>query len=191
MQAGNILLDAHLAYAFTAPGGQWEAFLDVSNLTDEEARPHKPATELLILPGRDVSPRRGRLPERNAMTARTQTWGDAAAIGLSALCMVHCLALPLLAASLPFIGLFAEAPWVHWAFAATAAPIAAWSLSRPMSDSRRNWQLLGLGGAGALLLFMAAAEWPTHAWETPVTVVGGLLLATAHGLNWRKHSHDH
>jgi len=34
------LVDAHLAYAFTAPGGQWEAFVDASNLTDEEARPH-------------------------------------------------------------------------------------------------------------------------------------------------------
>lgn len=34
------LVDAHLAYAFTAPGGKWEAFLDASNLTDKEARPH-------------------------------------------------------------------------------------------------------------------------------------------------------
>lgn len=34
------LVDAHLAYAFTAPGGLWEAFLDASNLADEEARPH-------------------------------------------------------------------------------------------------------------------------------------------------------
>ena len=60
-----------------------------------------------------------------------------------------------------------------------------------MSEGRRNWKLLGLGGAGALLLFIAAAEWPAHAWETPLTVGGGLLLATAHGLNWRRRTHDH
>ncbi|MET4685167.1 MerC domain-containing protein [Brevundimonas faecalis] len=125
------------------------------------------------------------------MPARIQTWGDAAAIGLSTLCMVHCLALPLIAASLPFLGLLAEAPWVHWAFAATAAPIAAWSLSRPMSDGRRNWTLLGLGNLGVVLLFLAAAEWPSHDLETPVTISGGLMLAAAHGLNWRKRSHDH
>ena len=125
------------------------------------------------------------------MTARIQTWGDAAAIGLSALCMIHCLALPLLAAALPFLGLFTDAPWLHWVFAATAAPIAAWSLSRPMSDDRRNWKLIGLGGNGVFLLFLAAAEWPSHGLETSITVAGGLVLAAAHGLNWRRRSHDH
>lgn len=125
------------------------------------------------------------------MTARIQTWGDAAAIGLSALCMIHCLALPLLAAALPFLGLLTDAPWVHWAFAATAAPIAGWSLSRPMSEGHRNWTLLALGGIGVVLLFLAAAELPSHESETPLTIFGGLLLATAHGLNWRKRSHEH
>ncbi|WP_312780569.1 MerC domain-containing protein [Brevundimonas sp.] len=125
------------------------------------------------------------------MTARIQTWGDAAAIGLSALCMIHCLALPLLAAALPFLGLFTDAPWVHWVFAATAAPIAAWSLSRPVSEGRRNWTLLVLGSIGILLLFLAAAGLPGQDSETPLTILGGLLLATAHSLNWRKRSHEH
>ncbi|MFE9083508.1 MerC family mercury resistance protein [Brevundimonas sp. NPDC003935] len=125
------------------------------------------------------------------MTARIQTWGDAAAIGLSALCMIHCLALPLLAAALPFLGLFTETPWLHWVFAATAAPIAAWNLSRPMTDGHRNWRLLSLGSLGVLLLFLAAAEWPSHELEKLVTIAGGLVLAAAHGLNWRKRSHEH
>lgn len=125
------------------------------------------------------------------MTTRIQTWGDAAAIGLSALCMIHCLALPLLAAALPFLGLLTDAPWVHWVFAATAAPLAAWSLSRPMIDGRRNWRMLSLAAVGVLLLLLAAAEWPSHELETLVTTAGGLVLATAHGLNWRKRSHDH
>jgi len=34
------LIDAHLTYDFAAPGGRWQAFVDASNLGDEEARPH-------------------------------------------------------------------------------------------------------------------------------------------------------
>lgn len=125
------------------------------------------------------------------MTARAQTWGDAAAIGLSCLCMVHCLALPLLAGLLPLFGLFAEAPWVHWGFAFAAAPIAAWSLSRPDAEGRRAWPLIALGALGVALLFLAAAEWPSHDLETPVTITGGLILAAAHLMNWRRRPHNH
>jgi len=34
------LVDAHVGYQFSAQGGDWEAFLDATNLTDREARPH-------------------------------------------------------------------------------------------------------------------------------------------------------
>jgi len=34
------LVDAHAAYQFSAPGGEWEAFVDIRNLSDREARPH-------------------------------------------------------------------------------------------------------------------------------------------------------
>ncbi|MEN5147001.1 MerC domain-containing protein [Brevundimonas diminuta] len=125
------------------------------------------------------------------MTARTQTWGDFAAIGLSCLCMVHCLALPVAASLLPLFGTFAEAPWVHWVFAATAAPIAAWTLTRPDAHGRRAWPLIALGATGVALLFLAAAEWPSHELETPITVSGGLMLAVAHLLNWRCRPHNH
>jgi len=108
--------------------------------------------------------------------------GDIAAIGLSSLCLVHCLALPLMASLLPLAGAWAEAPWVHWAFALTAAPISLWALTRRPAV----WPL-GLGAAGLLLLFAGAAEFPGHETETVVTVAGGLLLACAHILNWRRH----
>ena len=47
------LVDAHLAYRWDRPETSWELFLDGSNLTDKEARPH---TSLL----RDFSPLPGR-----------------------------------------------------------------------------------------------------------------------------------
>lgn len=108
--------------------------------------------------------------------------GDAFAIGLSGLCLVHCLALPIAASLLPLAGAWAEAPWVHWAFALTATPISLWALTR-----RRAMTPLLLGLVGLGLLFAGAAEFPSHESETVTTVVGGLVLSLAHILNWRSH----
>ncbi len=104
--------------------------------------------------------------------------GDLVAIGLSGLCMIHCLALPLAAALLPMAGAWAEAEWVHWAFALTAAPISLWSLTR-----RPRRVPIGLGLTGLGLLFAGAAEFPSHEAETVVTVAGSLVLVVAHVLN--------
>ena len=111
--------------------------------------------------------------------------GDALAIGLSGLCLVHCLALPVLASLLPMLGAWAEAAWVHWAFATTAAPVSLWALTRPhVAGPSRT--ALALASAGVLLLVAGAAEVAGHGAETPVTVAGSLLLAAAHFLNWRR-----
>ena len=49
-------------------------------------------------------------------TRRAATFGDTVAIGLSGLCLAHCLALPIFASLLPIAGAWAEAAWVHWLF---------------------------------------------------------------------------
>lgn len=118
--------------------------------------------------------------------ARAQSYrlGDLAAIGLSGLCMVHCLALPLAAALLPMAGVWAEAEWVHWAFAITATPISLWTLTR---GPRRSPLVLAV--AGLAMLFSGAAGFPSHALETPITIVGSLILAAAHALNWGRRPH--
>ncbi|WGM45888.1 hypothetical protein KOAAANKH_00753 [Brevundimonas sp. NIBR10] len=125
-----------------------------------------------------------------ARAAHTGRAGDLVAISLSSLCLVHCLALPLVAGLLPLAGAWAEAPWVHWTFAAFAAPVSAWTLSRP-HPRRPAWGAIGLATLGLCLLVAGAAEFPSHALETPITVSGGLLLATAHGLNWRRRPRHH
>lgn len=109
--------------------------------------------------------------------------GDALAIGLSGLCLVHCLALPVLASLLPMLGAWADAAWVHWAFAAVAAPVSLWALTRPhVAGPSRT--ALTLASAGVLLLIAGAAA--GHNAETPLTVTGSFLLAAAHLLNWRR-----
>ena len=115
---------------------------------------------------------------------------DAAGVTLSGLCMVHCLALPLAAAALPFLAAWTEAHWVHWLFVAAALPTSLAALL-PGAQGRTGVSLLGMGALGIALLALAAAEWPTHEVETPMSVAGGAVLATAHLLNWRRPGRRH
>lgn len=113
-------------------------------------------------------------------------FGDAAAIGLSGLCLVHCLALPALAVALPVLGGLAEAEWAHWLFAVLAAPISIRTLARrPSNPAVLLAALAGLG-----LLFAGAAGYPDHDWERPLTVAGGLLVAAAHLINLGRRPHE-
>lgn len=116
-------------------------------------------------------------------TPRAATFGDSCAIGLSSLCLIHCLALPVAVSLLPIVGPWAEAEWVHWLFVAVAAPVSIWTFLHPRA---RNWPLIALAGFGLALLVAGAAEFPSHELETPITVAGGLLLASAHLINWRR-----
>jgi len=120
--------------------------------------------------------------------------GDLLAVTLSGLCLVHCLALPLVASLLPLAGASmqtgAQAEWVHWLFALIAAPLSAWTLTRPHPQGLPRLAI-GLAGVGAGLLFAGAAGFPSHELETPITVTGGLLLASAHILNARRRVHRH
>lgn len=116
-------------------------------------------------------------------TTRAATFADACAIGLSATCLAHCLALPLAASLLPVLGAWAEAEWVHGLFVALAAPLSLWALTRARPVSR---PVAGLAILGVALLILGAAGLPSHDMETPLTVAGGLLLALAHLFNWNR-----
>ena len=117
-----------------------------------------------------------------------RSWGDMAAIGLSIACLAHCLALPLAAAFLPMLGLATEPVWVHWAFVAVAGPLSIWTLGWPPRGALRPLPL-SLAALGLTALVLGAAEWPSHAMETPITVAGALLLSAAHGINLRRRRH--
>jgi hypothetical protein len=113
---------------------------------------------------------------------------DASAVGLSGLCLAHCLALPVAAAFLPVLGTWAEAEWVHLAFLVAAVPISITALAR--SGGWRAPVVLGLALIGIGLL-MSGALFANEGAELAMTVAGGLALATAHTLNWRRLGHRH
>lgn len=111
--------------------------------------------------------------------------GDAVAISLSGLCLVHCLALPVLVGFLPLLGAWAEAEWVHLAFVGLAVPVSIWTLSRPPRDTLPRVAVV-LAAVAFVVLIGAATGYPGEALETPLTVAGGLALAAAHIINWRR-----
>ena len=124
----------------------------------------------------------------NPIDAKTVRWSpvarlDLCAVGLSTLCVIHCVALPVLVALLPAIGQAAESELVHRILALAAVPVSLrviWK-TRPVNRNRLfiGAALLGLG----LLLLGAFAE-AFSAYEEPITVAGGVFLASAHLWHW-------
>jgi hypothetical protein len=114
---------------------------------------------------------------------------DGAAIAASALCLVHCLALPLVALLLPVL-----AVWVRWPEAfhlwalAFAVPTSIAALALGVRRHRQAAPLLLAGAGLALLAAGAVADVPELA-ETLLTVPGALLLAGAHLRNWRSRAY--
>lgn len=109
---------------------------------------------------------------------------------MSTLCLLHCLALPLLAAALPLLGVWAEAEWVHVLFVAIAAPTTGFALWRAHLHAPLPWMAGVVAVVGLLFLLAGAAEFPNHESETVMTVAGSLMLAGVHVWNARRrHRH--
>ncbi len=106
---------------------------------------------------------------------------DGAAISLSGLCLLHCLALPLMSTTLPIVGIWAEAEWLHKSFVIAALPFSLLALT----SKRINWPtgLFIVSGIGLLFAGGFVEAW--HDYETELTVIGGLALAAGHALHWR------
>ncbi len=108
-------------------------------------------------------------------------------MGLSGLCVVHCLAGSVLLAGLSVTG----GLWNHEFHAiglALALPLAAFALLRGVRIHQR-YVVTVLGGVG--LALMAASLMFAHGsvTEIAVSITGVLLLASAHLLNmrWSRH----
>ncbi|MFN3229839.1 MAG: MerC domain-containing protein [Asticcacaulis sp.] len=125
---------------------------------------------------------------------------DGLAIGLSGLCLLHCLLLPVAVATLPALTVFVG-EGVHLAMILLAVPLSVLALV-----SHGGWRrcgvvllaFLGLGLMGAPLLAefipftltlpdagVTVTQAGVAEQETSLTVVGASLLAGAHILNWR------
>ena len=120
------------------------------------------------------------------MRAAAAHWLDGLAISLSAVCVVHCLALPVIIALLPALSQWLQLPEaIHAWLLAGAIPIsmAVLGKSAHRHPAARGTLLLGLAG---LTLMGAALFAPSEVLEAAITVSGAALLASAHVKNWRR-----
>jgi len=85
----------------------------------------------------------------------------------------------MLAAALPVFGVFAEAEWIHWVLTALAI-LASVSVIYSAPDAR-NVSFLAPAALGLVFITFAVFAENFGVEETPPTVIGGLLLAGAHG----------
>ena len=126
---------------------------------------------------------------------------DAAGIGLSALCVAHCLLLPVAAAAAP-LGLPAAGELTglghdgaHLIFFFLALPLAAAGFIWGGRIARAGWRTFAAGALGLALMAAGFAHLiEFRGSETSLTLVGVALLAGAHLANWRSRQrtgHEH
>lgn len=98
-------------------------------------------------------------------------------------CAVHCAALPLLITTLPLIGLeFLANIWVEITMICISLLLGCYSLNKsyPKHRSLTPTILLLVG-----FVFIAFGHFLLHDFEAFLIPIGGLLLATAHFVNWK------
>ena len=114
---------------------------------------------------------------------------ESAAMSASLLCLIHCLALPLLLLLLPgILGLFAQSEAFHYAALAFVVPSAFAAFWLGYRRHRSLPPAL-LGFCGVICLVIALLPGLAEGEELWITVVGSLLLVTGHVMNWRLRAH--
>lgn len=108
---------------------------------------------------------------------------DRLAIGLSGLCLVHCIATTLLLATLSAAGGFLGAHWVHEVGLTLAMALGALALGKGIYD--HGFMLPSAVGGLGLGVMAGALTLPHDGTEAAATMVGVLILALGHDLNRR------
>ncbi|MEO1656751.1 MAG: MerC domain-containing protein [Pseudomonadota bacterium] len=111
---------------------------------------------------------------------------DGPAVVLSSLCLLHCLAMPVLAAIAPAVAAPFEQEWLHRGLVLLAVPFTATALIQ-YQRTVRPLVFAGMALTGLALMLAAVFVEALHDWEVPLTVVGALTLAGAHVWRWSSH----
>ena len=106
---------------------------------------------------------------------------DRMAIGLSGLCLVHCLATTILLALLASAGGFIGAPWIHEVGLSLAMVMGAVALGKGIIDHGYTMPA-AVGGLG-LGVMAGALTLPHDGTEAVYTMLGVAILALGHRLN--------
>ena len=125
----------------------------------------------------------------NGSMIRSVSFVDRFAIGVSALCIAHCLLLPILLVALPVLGqslLGSES--LHVLLVYAVMPSSLFALSIGCSQHKRaSFMLFGILGITLLVLGISVEILGLdHDWEQRFTLCGALMIAFAHVGNFQK-----
>ncbi len=124
------------------------------------------------------------LPEKSL--TESLLW-DRIGIGISGICAIHCLILPVLISLMPLWGFTSFMHgWAHPIFLLLLVPTIFYAARRSYFDRKIVGYLL----SGLLLVltgWLAGHYWFGLLFETVVTMAGSVLLITGHWLNFRHH----
>lgn len=118
-------------------------------------------------------------------------------MSLSAVCLVHCLVVPVtvsLLPALPLSGLLHDL--AHPVLTVLILPTVVLAVRRARHD-KAIIRLLGGGFTLILAAWIVAHEWLGPVWETGLTLAGSVLLIWGHARNFRHHqvcknpNHEH
>lgn len=119
-------------------------------------------------------------------STETLLW-DRLGMGLSGICAIHCLILPVLITLAPLWGFTSFMHgWAHPLFIFLLVPTIYYAARRSYYDRR----VVGLLSGGFVLVltgWLAGHHWFGFLFETIVTLIGSLLLITGHWLNFKHH----
>ena len=124
----------------------------------------------------------------SARMGRSSPYIDSLAIGISALCLIHCLFLPILLVLVPAVvaDVFTNEAIHKWlVFIILPTSIVALSLG---CKQHKRWHFFIIGSVGICLLLMGLMVdlfSLAPIWEEILTVLGTLCIASAHFLNYR------
>ena len=99
----------------------------------------------------------------------------------SVACILHCLALPLVASIIPSMTMFLEQEWVHKLLLLLLVPVAMVAFVNGKKTHHNNFPI-AIGGSGILFL-ICAIMFEGMALEKVLTVIGSCLLVGAHVYN--------
>ncbi len=116
---------------------------------------------------------------------------DRTAVALSGLCLLHCLALPVVIVLLPFANELGDGHW-HAQMLIVVVPVSVVAFALGFRH-HRSGQVMAVGALGLLLLVIGGTVVHTHygiAADRAFTMAGSLILAIAHFHNNRLTRHQ-
>lgn len=117
-----------------------------------------------------------------------QSISDNTAISLSLLCIIHCLALPLIIVMLPALTIFnLQDEAVHFWMLAAVIPTSLFALTVGCRK-HTNYNVMGLGIVGLTIILASAFvghDLLGQTGETVLTTVGAIIIAVGHLINQR------